>query len=389
MSTSLFVRDAATRRLLDDGYDLSLEGNHLLVRQVPYVTPARVVAYGTLALPVTIAGDLMVDGSGDHRIWFCGDLPHDEHGLPLPGPSPESHAVTPELNASFMISSKPRSGTFIDVHDKVTSYVRVLGHPAMALDPNVQLAPGGSWQEVEDGLPFVYRDTATSRAGLANLNGEFRGRTIGIVGLGGTGSYILDQVAKTWVDRIVLFDGDVFDNHNAFRAPGAAALADLRQRRNKAEYFAEQYSRMRTGIVAHALYLDDGNIELLRECTFVFVAAGDAEARPEILRWLSEAHIPAIDVGMGLNEEPTGLAGLVRASLQVGGVGPSDHAPTAGKAANDYDRNIQTADLNALNAIMAVFLWKRHIGYYAASDVVTESMYATFTGEMRHETKQS
>ncbi|WP_318271316.1 ThiF family adenylyltransferase [Sphingobacterium cellulitidis] len=40
---------------------------------------------------------------------------------------------------------------------------------------------------------------------------------IAIIGLGGTGAYILDMVAKTPVKEIHLFDGDSFDQHNAFR----------------------------------------------------------------------------------------------------------------------------------------------------------------------------
>ncbi|NED06398.1 ThiF family adenylyltransferase, partial [Streptomyces sp. SID6648] len=88
----------------------------------------------------------------------------------------------------------------------------------------------------ENDSPFVYRDTATSRAGLAAVHRRFRGQRIVIVGLGGSGSYILDQVAKTEVDSILLIDGDTFDNHNAFRAPGAPTLKTLRERPTKASY---------------------------------------------------------------------------------------------------------------------------------------------------------
>ena len=31
---------------------------------------------------------------------------------------------------------------------------------------------------------------------------------------------------------------------------------------------------------------------------------------------------------------------------------------------NDYSRNIQVADLNALNAAMAVIKWKKLLGFY-------------------------
>jgi len=42
---------------------------------------------------------------------------------------------------------------------------------------------------------------------------------VAIIGLGGTGSYILDLVAKTPVKEIHLFDADALLNHNAFRHP--------------------------------------------------------------------------------------------------------------------------------------------------------------------------
>jgi ThiF family len=46
-----------------------------------------------------------------------------------------------------------------------------------------------------------------------------------IVGLGGSGSHILDLIAKTRVRQIDLYDGDHFRRHNAFRSPGAATRA--------------------------------------------------------------------------------------------------------------------------------------------------------------------
>jgi tRNA A37 threonylcarbamoyladenosine dehydratase len=141
--------------------------------------------------------------------------------------------------------------------------------------------PGAAFQVVEDGLPLVYRDTNTTRAGLSALSDLFRGHTIAIVGLGGTGSYILDQVAKTWVDRIILIDGDDFENHNAYRAPGAAPKATLQAKRNKADYFAEEYSRMHTGISPYPVPLTSDNLDLLEGATFVFLAAADASERPD------------------------------------------------------------------------------------------------------------
>ncbi len=384
MSTSPLEADPSIGRLLSDGYALAVEGNHLLVQHIPYIAANRTVKHGRLALPVTLDGGLVRDASGDHRIWFIGEQPYDESGNLIPGFSPDTHAVTPELAASFMISSKPKHGAgFADIYQKITSYVRVLTHPAQSVDPAVTGTPGARWQEFPDDLPFVYPDTATSRAGLAAMNAKFRGHRIGIVGVGGTGSYILDQVSKTWVDEIHLYDGDVLDLHNAYRAPGAVAVDDLRQRPNKAEYFAALYSHMHTGITAHAEFITTGNLELLSTCTFVFMAAADAPDKPAIVAWLREQRIPVIEVGMGISEEQGQLSGLLAATSHFPDQ-PSSLAANAAPVVDDYDRNIQIAELNCLNAVLAVINWKKYLGYYADLKQANETVYKIFTGTIRH-----
>ena len=384
MSTSPFAADPSTSRLLAEDYCLTFDGNHLIVEHVPYVTAEKVVTYGRLALPVTFSGNIVRDESGDHRIWWIGDQPCDEHGRPLAGPSPETHAITPTLVASFMISSKPKgTGIFASTYDKIVSYVRVLSHPATVLDATASATPGAGWVEVPSDLPFVYPDTGTARAGLADLNAKFRGHRIGIVGLGGTGSYILDHVSKTWVDTIDLFDGDCFDNHNAYRAPGAAELDDLNQRPNKADYFASRYSNMHTGITSHPYHVTAENLNVLVGCTFVFVAAGEAEDKEAILARLRDRRIPAIEVGMGIRDEGGRLSGL----LAVVNHFPGEPAPISTPAvggANEYDRNIQVSDLNCLNAVLAVGNWKKYLGYYAATELVDETVYKVFTGTIRN-----
>ncbi len=384
MSTSPFAVDASISKLLAEDYSLSFEGGHLIIEHVPYVTADKAVAYGCLVLPVTMSGDVMQDGTGDHTIWWIGDQPCDQFGQPLPGPSVQHHAVTPEKTATFMISSKPKgTGAFASTYDKIVSYVRVLSHPAVVIDPTVTATPGTGWREIYDDLPFVYTDSATARAGLADLNSKFRGHRIGIVGLGGTGSYILDHVSKTWVDNIELYDGDTFDNHNAFRAPGAADIADLRQRPNKADYFAAQYSRMHTGITAHPFFITADNLDELDGCTFVFLAAGESDDKAAILAWLRQRSIPAIEVGMGIRDEGGRLSGLLAVTNHF-----PDQPPVANTSAaaghDEYDRNIQVSDLNCLNAVLAVGNWKKYIGYYATAEAVDETVYRIFTGTIRN-----
>jgi len=387
MSTAPLVRDADLGRLLEDGYDVRIEGGHLVVQHVPYVTTGGTVGYGALAYPVTVSGDQIVS-STDHRLWFAGTVPCDEQGKPLVIATAEQRFVTDELQASFMLSSKPAAG-YTDQYDKVTAYVRIVSHPAQALDESMTATPGGAWQEVEDGLPFVYRDTASTRAGLADLNRAYRGLRIVIVGLGGSGSYVLDQVAKTPVAEIVLIDGDLFDNHNAFRAPGAASLEQLRARPTKAAYYAELYGHMHTAITAVPDYLSEENLSLLDGADFVFVAMDDAEAKQPIVAHLTTLGVPLIDVGMGVEEIDGRLSGLLRTLFVPAGTTLEQamrHIPKPAVERDDYNRNIQVADLNALNGVLAVLRWKRHLGYYADGTEETLSTYSIYTNEVSNTT---
>lgn len=387
MSTAPLARDEDVRRLLDDGHDVSIVGGHLVVKQVPYVTTEKVVAHGFLAYPVTVSGDVVVMDT-DHRIWFGGSVPCNELGQPLAFANAEARVVAPGMDAaSFMLSSKPVGG-YPSQHAKVTAYVRMLAHPAMALDDGVTATPGAAWQEVEEDLPFRYRDTATSRAGLNALTRLFREERVAIIGLGGTGAYILDQVAKTPVASVLLIDGDVFDNHNAFRAPGAASLEQLRERPSKVAYFSSMYGQMHTRIATEQAYISHENLDLLDQSTFVFLAMDDATMKPAVAAYLLQRGTPFIDVGMGVEEIDSRLSGLLRVVFADPGEGVDralSRIPKPAEERDDYGRNIQVADLNALNAMLAIGRWKRHLGFYADGAGEGFATYSMFTNHITNE----
>jgi len=387
MSTAPLARDADLGRLLDDGFDVVIQGGHLVVRHIPYVKTDKTVSHGFLAYPVTVAGDRVVSNT-DHRIWFGGEQPCDEHGTSLGHVNVDRRSITDTLTANWMISSKPGPNGYPDQYEKVTAYARMLAHPAAAIDASATATPGAAWQEVEDDLPFRYRDTASSRAGLNVLNKVFGNQKVVIIGLGGTGGYILDQIAKTPVPNILLIDGDVFDNHNAFRAPSAASLEDLRARPYKVDYFHDLYDRMHTGITTEPAYVTDENLHLLFDATFVFLAMDDATMKPVIINHLAARSIAYVDVGMGLEEVDGKLSGLLRTTFGRPGADPGsavDTIPGPAEEHDDYDRNIQVADLNALNAMLAVIRWKRSLGFYADATNETLNLYSIFTNTIANE----
>ena len=271
-------------------------------------------------------------------------------------------------------SNKPTGnpGFPADYYEKVLHYVQILEGYAKLLDPDVDARTGASLATVSEDSVFLYGDSASARAGITAISQKLGLGRIALVGLGGTGSYILDLVAKTPVKEIHLFDGDDFGRHNAFRAPGAASLEDLRASPKKVEYFRRMYSGFRTGIVAHPYFIDEMNISELGSYDFVFVAVDNGPARGLVGRFLRDHAIPFIDVGMGLEKVAGELS--VRGGCRVTLCTPAmnQHFELCVDTHDDreealYTSNIQVSDFNAFNAALAVGRWKQHLGFYSDS----------------------
>ena len=378
MSQQLISRSPDLKRLQDVGYDLAISGGHLLIRDVPYVNTDGMVKRGVLVSELTLAGDITTTPS-THVAMFAGEYPCDKDSNRLERLVNNSRHQ--DLGEGIIIdhtfSSKPQGG-YRDYYDKITTYIALLASPAQALDPD---ATAQTFPVIEDGndtSPFTYVDTASSRAEIGAISARLVGHKIGIAGVGGTGSYLVDQVAKTPVAEVHLWDGDTYQQHNAFRSPGAPTIDELRAAPNKVQYFANIYSKMHRGIVAHEYDIDESNVKELRDMDFVFVAIGDGDAKKTVVEFLIAADIPFIDVGIGVYKVDESLAGTVRVTTAT----PIKHEhtgariPISDEQVNcDYATNIQIADLNALNAALAVIKWKKLIGFYNDIEREHQSTY--------------
>ncbi len=381
MSSQPINHSPDLKRLRDEGYDIEVRAGHLLVKDVPYVNSKQDIAYGTLVSPLQLNGDVAVPPES-HVIFFAGDFPCHKNGSEIGQIRHQStrSEILPGLTIDHSFSNKPPNG-YANFYDKVTTYVDILSGPAQAIDPTVSAKTFPVIQTVEDDSVFNYEDTASSRAGITMISQKLELDRIGIVGLGGTGSYILDVVAKTLVKEIHLFDGDVFSSHNAFRSPGAASLDELRSKPKKVEFFREKYSRLHRNIIAHGIYIDASNIERLRDMKFVFLCMDGNEAKKVIVEQLEEFNIPFVDVGMGVDEESGSLGGILRVTTST--PEKRDHVRGKGRISfadgaidDDYSRNIQVADLNMLNAALAVIKWKKLCGFYQDQEHDHNSTYS-------------
>lgn len=378
MSQQLISLSSDLCRLRDDGFILEVRGSYLLVKDVPYVNADRKVKYGILVSDLTLAGDVTTTPE-THVAFFVGEHPCNKDGTEMLKIKHQSKntSLGPDLVANHSFSSKPKAG-YPDYYEKMRTYYNIISGPARAIEPTVTVATPLVVTTHEDESVFQYVDTASSRAKITTITEKLKIGPVAIVGLGGTGSYVLDLVAKTPVQEIHLFDGDNYLQHNAFRSPGAASIDELREKPTKVEFFHRIYSKIHRFIFAHPEYINDGNIDKLTSMAFVFVCLDKGEPRHLIVKALHEAGVPFIDVGMGVELVDESLLGVLRVTASTPRM--MEHVArkvpfSAFNEANEYSSNIQIADLNALNAALAVIKWKKLFGFYLDLEAEYSSTY--------------
>lgn len=388
MSQQLIVHSSDLCQLRDEGYDIAIVGGYLHVRDVPYVNSAATVQRGMLISKLELSGDRTIKPS-DHVAYWVGEHPCYSDGRIITAitHSAVSLDVGNGIVANFMFSAK---ADYRDYHHKVKTYIGRIAGEAAKLDPAATAQTFPVIAEDSVNGVFKYVDTASSRANINALNEKLSRQRIGIVGLGGTGAYVLDLVAKTWVAEIHLFDGDIFLQHNAFRSPGAPMLEQLEAKLPKVMYHSRVYSNMRNGIEIHNEFLGESNLALLDSLDFVFLCLDQGAEKRLVVEQLVSHQIPFVDAGMGIVlTDIQQLSGIVRTVLSA----PENRAKAArhisyadgSNGNNEYATNVQIVELNALNAALAVIQWKKYYGVYSDAGSRCYAGYSITSGEIANE----
>jgi hypothetical protein len=319
MSRQLVSRSPDLKRLEDEGYDLSIRENHLLVK-VPYANAQREVTLGILASELTLSGDITAPPN-THVVYFIGatvgDIPCDNHGQELQVLINErrSFDLGEGLVASCSFSHKPNP-TYPDYYDKMSTYSDMIVGYAQAIDANATAKTFPPIPMDEEESVFRYLDTATSRA------------RIGV---------------------------------------------ELREAPRKVDYLQVKYDAMHRHVVAHAEHVDHTNIAELRDADFVFLSMDTGPAKKFIIQKLLEFEVSFIDVGMGIDQRGSSLGGLVRTTIGTPDI--MSQLSFADEDDDEYEQNIQIADLNMLNAALAVIRWKKLFGFYSDLEHEASSIY--------------
>lgn len=379
MSQQLISHSLDLKRLRDEGYEIEVNGGFLLVHQIPYLNDKREHLLGILVSTLTLKNNETTGVPDNHVIYFIGQNPCNEDGSLITAIQHSNVDATLRdgitVNRSF--SNKPATG-YPNYYEKVKRYADIISAPAKFLDPSLTEKTFKVITDHDNQGVFHYLDTNSSRANIDMLNNTFSKQKIAIIGLGGTGAYILDLVAKTPVAEVHIYDGDSFDQHNAFRSPGASSIDDLRANLKKAEFYATTYSKMHRRIISHPYYVRKDIYSELDNMSYVFICVDKNSVRKSISDYLASKDISFIDVGLGVNVAGNKLMGAVRVTCAT--AEKSDHLTdrifSEDNDNNDYVTNIQIADLNCLNAALAVIKWKKLSGFYVDQEGEHHSSYS-------------
>lgn len=368
-------RNQDIQALVTKGYCVAIDSNYLVVRDIPYLDGAGALKIGAFVATLVYRDNNEIAHQDNHQVWFAGSSPYQIDGTAIPklGDSATTLALSDackDVVVERRFSNK-RKGTdgYADFFDKIESYVALISGPAM----EKYGATPYTFREVNQAAPdpiFKFHDTMTSRAQITDLSAKLRNDVVAIIGLGGSGAYLLDLLVKTPVKEIRAFDLDRFHIHNSYRSPGR--LHESEFGKTKADVYANRYENFRHGLVIRPKFIDASCAEDFDGVTFTFICVDKGSSRKGIFDLLTAKDIAFIDVGMGLFRQKGAQAGtlngLVRATYYPAGkaekVRAKDLAPLSDPIDDVYRTAIQIPELNALNACLAVMRFKQLRGFY-------------------------
>lgn len=365
-------------KLVEDGYYVEIiEKKFIAIRRVPYLCENLSIQYGTIVSTLEMSG-LNIKENPSHPVYFIGEQPYKVNGEKINYNNCKTIELLPGLTANFYFSYKKNGVAYKNYYEKMSHYVHIFSKHAIRVDPSITFNIG-ELVKLESDSPFHYSDCNSGSPEINALLTKFSNMKIGIIGLGGTGAYILDYISKTPVKEIHLFDKDYYYNKNAFKAPGGTSINSLKDVQRKTEYFKKEYSKIHKGIISHPENIGLENLEKLNLFSFVFLSIDNSEAKESIIKHLKKLSISFIDVGMGVNIVNGSILAKLRTTTSIDGnlehIYNNNRIKFSKNENNDYSKIPQIAELNALNAALAVIKWKKIVGFYHDRENELHSYY--------------
>lgn len=365
------------KALLEQGISLSFTESHVVVNDIPYLNEQGEQKWAKLAAGLHLLTPDSLGAPFNHQMYWSGTYPYFVDGTNIPVNKIEANVDLAGTNFAIHLSNKPQFGgdeAFDNYFDLIDHYVGLISGPA-AEKFGVTPYTGAKYDVPEEESAFKIADTFSAKAEITDLNKLVADDRIAVIGLGGTGSFVLDFIAKTPVHSIDAYDFDGFEVHNAFRSPGGFEGDDFGNL--KTSIYKKKYDTLRHRFEVHNKKVGKGDDALFADTTFAFVCIDDGESRAEICDMLIGLGIPFIDVGMGVEKEEGTLDGLIRTTVFHGESAeqarkeiPTDKRDGIGA----YRTYVQISELNALNAAIAVICYKKFRKFYCDEEAYFQNI---------------
>lgn len=202
---------------------------------------------------------------------------------------------------------------------------RVVTHEARFLPVGLTMIVGNNikfWPATSGTTPkFGVR---TDQAFGQGTTGLMRTLTVGVIGCSGTGSLVVEQLARLGAGHLVLADPDEIGDENLNRIVGATHR-DAKLHRSKVEVLRDHIRGIGLGTAITAIKAPAQSVEAvqaLAKCDVLFGCVDTSFGRYVLNRLATYYNLPYLDLGVGLNANGSGgvdhIAGAVH-YLKPGG----------------------------------------------------------------------
>jgi len=401
MSSSPIDLSSDLKALVSRGYSVELRGAYLLVKNIPYLSsPDGNLGTADLVTSLDLTPENTTRPPSDHTVWWTGNVPYYPDGTSMEadiscGKWDTGRDLGENIIVYMQWSLKPlEDGTmrpYTDYHEKIQTYVNEIATYADALHPGaLEAARAGEDPVTISNTRFKYLNTSTYRYGLKGVERPIEDEVVAVIGVGGTGSYLVDILAKTNIKELHLFDDDVLEQHTAFRLAGAAHIKEVGGSSTKVAWHKKRYAAIRDqGIFDHETKVMGDSRELLAAFTTVFIAVDDLQCRRRIQALCNELCIFHISVGLAVEvegEDNNQLGGMIKVETAFVSSSRREEDAHPSHAEPQVYGKVQTAELNMLGAALAIVEWKAKVGIYRSERSRFDStLFSATTGRILHQ----
>jgi proteasome lid subunit RPN8/RPN11 len=294
------------------GISQTTSKTRLLVRQVIPIPNSQLIAQSGVGFTIPSSSFLPVLKLADQQS-ACFALVHSH-----PGGIPDHSQQDDREERKLFATAYNRIAGLDKVHASIVLSSPTMPRGRVWLDGGMT-APIELVRVTGRRFRFFFRDQQSRvdasfydrqvRAFGPDLLPVLRSLTVGVVGAGGTGSSVVEQLIRLGIGRLVIADGDSLDRSNISRVYGSA-VDDVNV--PKSDLMSKLAQRIGLGTVAQSISKPityESVLKRFRDCDVIFGCTDDEWGRSLLCQFAIRYSVPVFDLGAKIDSKD----GIVRA----------------------------------------------------------------------------